>query len=171
MLKLKLQTLATWYKEPTHWNRPWCWERLEAGGEGDDRGWDGCVASQTQRTWVWARSRRWWWTWKPGMLQLKGWQRVGHDWATEQQTAPWLEGGGGGFLLSFGCFLVCFALFGFVYFGGRQRGLLLLDVSCHCLHATRRTKICITVSGILCARNSSKCLVTYLIFKTQENEI
>ena len=43
-------TLATWCKEPTHWKKPWCWERLRAGGEGDDRGWDGWMASLTQWT-------------------------------------------------------------------------------------------------------------------------
>jgi len=53
MLKLKLQYFATWWEELTHWKRPWCWERLRAGGEGDDRGWDGWMASLTQWTWVW----------------------------------------------------------------------------------------------------------------------
>ena len=48
MLKLKLQSFATWCEEPTHWKRPWCWERLKAGGEGNDRGWDGWMASPTQ---------------------------------------------------------------------------------------------------------------------------
>ena len=70
--------LATWCEELTHWKRPWCWERLKAGGEGDNRGWDGWMA---QWTWVWASSRSWWWTGKPGMLQSMGLQRVGHDWA------------------------------------------------------------------------------------------
>ena len=46
-------TLATWCEEPTHWKRPWCWKKLKAGGERDDRGWDGWMASLTQRTWVW----------------------------------------------------------------------------------------------------------------------
>ena len=50
-------TLATWCEELTHWQRPWCWERLRAGGEGDKRGWDGWMASLTQWTWVWASSR------------------------------------------------------------------------------------------------------------------
>ena len=50
-------TLATWCKELTHWKRPWCWERLKAGGEGDDRGWAGWMASLTRWTWVWASSR------------------------------------------------------------------------------------------------------------------
>ena len=69
MMKLNSNTLATWCEELTHWKRSWCWERLEAGGEGDDRGWDGWIASLTQWTWVWASSRNWWWTGKPGMLQ------------------------------------------------------------------------------------------------------
>ena len=76
-------TLATWCEELTHWKRPWCWEGLGAGEEGDDRGWDGWVASLTQWTWVWAASTSWWWTGKPGVLHSMGSQRVGHDWATE----------------------------------------------------------------------------------------
>ena len=63
--------------------RPWCWERLKAGGEGDDRGWDGWMASLTWCTWVWVSSRSWCWTGKPGVLQSMGSQRVRHDWATE----------------------------------------------------------------------------------------
>ena len=77
-------TLATWCKELTHWKRPWCWERLNAGGEGDGKGWDGWMASPTRCTWVWVSSGSWWWTGKPGMLQSMGLQRVGHDLATEQ---------------------------------------------------------------------------------------
>ena len=65
---------------PTHWKRPWCWERLKAGGEGDDRGWDGWMASLTQWTGVWASSGRWWMTRKSGMFQTMGLQRVGWDW-------------------------------------------------------------------------------------------
>ena len=76
-------TLATWCEELTHWKRPWCWEGLKAGGEGDDRGWDGWMASPTQWTWLWASSRNWWWTEKPGMLQSMGLQRVRPDWVTE----------------------------------------------------------------------------------------
>ena len=52
-------TLATWCEELTHLKRPWCWERLRAGGEGDDRGWDGWMASPTRWTWVWVNSERW----------------------------------------------------------------------------------------------------------------
>ena len=61
----------------------WCWEGVGAGGEGDDRGWDGWMASQTQWTWVWVNSGSWWWTGRPGILRFMGSQRVGHDWATE----------------------------------------------------------------------------------------
>ena len=76
-------TLATWCKELTYWKRPWCWERLKAGGEGDDRGWDGWMASPTQWTWVWVSSGSWWWTGRPSVLQPMGSQTVGHSWATE----------------------------------------------------------------------------------------
>ena len=76
-------TLATSCKELTHWKRPWCWEGLGAGGEGDDRGWDGWMASPTHCTWVWVNSGSWWWTGRPGVLQFIGSQRVGHDWASE----------------------------------------------------------------------------------------
>ena len=71
--------LATWCKELTPWERPWCWERLKAGGEGDNRGWDGWMASSTS----WASFRSWWWTGKPGVLQSMGLQRVGYNWVTE----------------------------------------------------------------------------------------
>ena len=59
------------------------WERLKAEGEGDNRGWDGWMASPTQWTWVWVNSRSWWWTGKPGVLQYMGLPRVRQDWATE----------------------------------------------------------------------------------------
>ena len=81
--------LATWCKELTHWKRPWRWERLKAGGERDDRGWDGWIASPTQWTWVWVNSRSWWWTGRPGVLQSMGLQGVRHDRATElNRTEP-----------------------------------------------------------------------------------
>ena len=76
-------TLATSCKELTHWKKPWCWEGLGAGGEGDDRGWDGCMASPTRCTWLWVNSGSWWCTGRPGVLWFMGSQRVGHDWATE----------------------------------------------------------------------------------------
>ena len=76
-------TLATSCEELTYWKRPWFWEGLRAGGEGDNRGWDGWMASLTRWTWVWVNSGSWWWTGRPGMLWFMGLQRVGHDWATE----------------------------------------------------------------------------------------
>ena len=76
-------TLATWHEELTHLKRPWCWERLRVGGEGDDRGWGGWMASPTQWTWVWVDSGSWWWTGRPGVLRSMGSQTVRHDWATE----------------------------------------------------------------------------------------
>ena len=76
-------TLATCCEELTYWKRPWCWERLKSGGEGDDKWWDGWMASVSQWTWVWVSSGNWWWTGKPGVLQFMGSQRVGHDWANE----------------------------------------------------------------------------------------
>ena len=85
----------------THWKRPWCWERLKAG-EGDDRGWDGWMASPTQWTWVWVDSGSWWWTGKPGVLRFMGSQKVGHDWVTE--------------LYWFSFLYVCFPDFILVYF-------------------------------------------------------
>ena len=63
----RYNTSATCFEEPTHWKRPRCWERLKAGGEGDDRGWDGWMAPPTQWTWVWANYRRSWRTRKPGV--------------------------------------------------------------------------------------------------------
>ena len=85
-------TLATWCKELTHLKRPWFWERLRAGGEGDDRGWDGWMASLTQWTWVWVDSGSWWCTGRPGVLRFMVSQRVRHDWATElelETTQVW----------------------------------------------------------------------------------
>ena len=84
MLKLKLHDiLATWCKEQTHWKRPYCWGRLRAGGEGDNRGWDGWMALPTWWMWVWASSESLSWTGKPGVLQSTGLQRVRHNWVTE----------------------------------------------------------------------------------------
>ena len=83
MLTLKLLTLVTWCEELTHLKRPWCWERLKVGGEGDDRGWDCWMSSLNQWTWACVSSRSWWWTGRPGVLQSMGSQRVEHDWVTE----------------------------------------------------------------------------------------
>ena len=76
-------TVATSWEELTRWKRPWCWEGLGAGGEGDDRGWDGWMASPTQWTCVCIDSGSWWWTGRPGVLQFMGLQRVGYNWVIE----------------------------------------------------------------------------------------
>ena len=87
MLKLKLQYFGHLITKNWHiLKRPRCWERLKAGGEGDDRGWDGWMASPTQWKWVWVNSGRWWWMGKPGVLQSMGLQRVGHYWAHSSST-------------------------------------------------------------------------------------
>ena len=72
-----------WSPDAKHWKRPWCWERLKAGGERDDRWWHDWMASLTPWTWVWVDSGSWWWTGRPGMLWFMGSQRVRHDWVTE----------------------------------------------------------------------------------------
>ena len=81
----KAETPVVWPPHVKSWlfGKDWCWEGLQVGGEGDDRGWDGWMASPTQGTWVWVNSRSCWWTGRPGVLRFMGFQRVGHDWATE----------------------------------------------------------------------------------------
>ena len=82
----KAETLVLWPPHEKSWligkdsdaRRDW-----GAGGEGDDRGWDGWMASLTRWTWVWVNSGSWWWTGRPGVLRFMGSQRVGHDWATD----------------------------------------------------------------------------------------
>ena len=78
------ETPVLWPADVKNWlsGKDRCWERLKAGGEGNNREWDGWMASLTQWTWVWASSRSWW-TGKSGVLQSMGLQRVRHDWATE----------------------------------------------------------------------------------------
>ena len=83
MLSRLVSTLATSWEGLTHWKRPWCWDGLGAGGEGDNRRCRGWMASPTRWTWVWVNSRSWWWAGRPGVLQFMGSQRVGHNWATE----------------------------------------------------------------------------------------
>ena len=82
MLKLKLQYFDHLMRRVDSLEKPWCWEGLGTGG-GDDREWDGWMASLTQWTWVWVNSVSWWWTGRPGVLWFIGLQRVGHNWATE----------------------------------------------------------------------------------------
>ena len=77
------ETPILWPPHVTHWKRLWYWEGLRAGGEEDNRGWVGWMASPTWWTWVWVNSGSWWWTGRPGVLWFMGSQRVGHDWATE----------------------------------------------------------------------------------------
>ena len=57
--------------------------KIEGRRKGDDRGWDGWMASLTRWMWVWVNSGSWWWTGRPGVLRFMGLQRVGHNWATE----------------------------------------------------------------------------------------
>ena len=80
-------TLATWCEELIHWKRLWCWERLKAEGEVDDRG-DGWMTSPTRWKRVRASSGIWWRMEKTGMLQSMGSRRVGHDWVTELNWSP-----------------------------------------------------------------------------------
>ena len=80
-LMLTLQYFGHLMGRTDSFEKPWCWERLKAGGEGDDRGWDGWMVSPTQWTWVWVSSGSWWWTGKPGMLQSMG-----------LQSQTWLSG-------------------------------------------------------------------------------
>ena len=81
MLKLKLQYFGHLIRRADSFEKT-DWERLK-GREGDDRGWDGWMASLTQWIWVWVTSRSWWWTGRPGVLRFMESQRVGPDWATE----------------------------------------------------------------------------------------
>ena len=80
---VEAETPILWPPDAKSWKRPWCWERLRAGGEGDNGGWDGWMASPTWWTWVWVNSRSWWWIPRPSVLWFMGSQRVGHDRATE----------------------------------------------------------------------------------------
>ena len=82
MLKLKLQSFGHLMWRTDSLEKTWCWERLKVR-VGVDRGWDSWMASPTQWTWVWASTRSWCWTGRPGMLQSMGLQSVGHDWVTE----------------------------------------------------------------------------------------
>ena len=89
MLKLKLQYFGHLMRRANSFKRPWCWERLRAGGEGDNRGWGGWMTSLTQWTWVWVNSGSWWWTGRPGVVWFMELQRVRHDRATELNWSIW----------------------------------------------------------------------------------
>ena len=88
-LKLKLEYLATSCEELTHWKRPWCWVGLGAGGEGDDRGWDGWMTSPTQWSWVWMNSESWWWTGRPSVLRFMGSQSW--TWLSDWTELNWSD--------------------------------------------------------------------------------
>ena len=101
MLKLKLQYSGHLTGRTDSFEKTLMLERLKAGGEGDDRGSNGWMASPTRWTWVWINSRAWQWTGRPGVLQSMGSQRVGYNWATElnytvfadhqQNTLSWVD--------------------------------------------------------------------------------
>ena len=122
-------TLAISCEELTHWTRPWCWEGLGAGGEGEDRGWDGWMASPTRWAWVWVNSGSLWWTGRPGVLWFMGLQRVGHDWAADltdwltenlwriYNTASCIFGKGGNASVTV-CISYCITVFQLIFFPG-----------------------------------------------------
>ena len=89
MLKLKLQYFGHLIRRTDSFEKTLMLGKIEGRGKGDDRGWDGWMASPTQWTWVWVNSGSWWWTWRPGMLQSMGSQRVRHDWVTELNQTEW----------------------------------------------------------------------------------
>ena len=88
MLGLRLQYFGHLMWRIGSLERPWCWEGLGAG-EGDDRGWDGWMASLTRWTWVCVNCGSWWWTGRPGVLRFMGSQRAGRDWAMELNWTEW----------------------------------------------------------------------------------
>ena len=114
MLKLKLQyfghlmrrvdslekTPILWPPHAKSWLIGKDSEGLRAGGEGDDRGRDGWMASPTWWTWIWVNSGSWWWTGRPGMLQFMGFQGVRHNWVTELNWT-WIHGRNSGKLFSY----------------------------------------------------------------------
>ena len=89
MLKLKFQYFGHLLQRTDSLEKTLMLGMIKAGGEGDDRGWDGWMASPTPWTWVWVSSGSWWWTGRPAVLQSMGSQRVGHDWATELKENLW----------------------------------------------------------------------------------
>ena len=89
MLKLKLQYFCCLMWRTDSFEKTPMLGKIKVWGEGNGRGWDGWMASPTQWTWVWVNSGSWWWIGRPGVLQSTGWQRVGHDWATELNWNIW----------------------------------------------------------------------------------
>ena len=89
MLKLKLQYFGHLMRRVDSLEKTLILGGIGTGGEGDNRGWDGWMASLTQWMWVWVNSRSWWWTGRPGVLRFMGSRRVGHDWVTELNWTIW----------------------------------------------------------------------------------
>ena len=92
MLKLKLQYFGHLIQRTDYLKRPWCWERLKAGGEGDDRGWDGWMASQTLWVWVWVSSGNWWWTgtcWMDSRVCCSPWDHKESDMTEQLNWTDW----------------------------------------------------------------------------------
>ena len=87
-LKLKLQFFGHLMQRPESLEKTLMLGKIEGRGEGDERGWDGWMASLTRWTWVWVNSGNLWWTRRPGVLRFMGSQRVEHDWATELNWKP-----------------------------------------------------------------------------------
>ena len=81
MVKLKLQYFGPLMWRTDSLGKTLMLRKIEGRRKRGDRGWDGWMASLTQWTWVWANSRSWWWTGRPGVLQSMGSWRAGHNWA------------------------------------------------------------------------------------------
>ena len=127
----KAETPILWLPHAKSWlnGKDWCWEGLGAGGEGDDKGWDGWMASLTRWTWVWVNSRSWWWTGRPGVLRFMGSWRVRHDWSTELNCPcaislphSWVGFKNDNALSHILCFIYCyFEGWLFVFWAGENR--------------------------------------------------
>ena len=81
---VEAETPVLWPPDEKSWliEKTWCWERLRAGGEGDNRGWDSWIASPTWWTWIWVDSRNWWWT-QAWCAAVHGVTKFRHTWVTE----------------------------------------------------------------------------------------
>ena len=91
MLKLKLQYFGHLMQRTDSFEKSLMLGKIEGRRRGDNRGWDGWMASPIQWTRAWVNSGNWWWTGRPGVLQSMGSQRVGHDWATKLNWSPFRD--------------------------------------------------------------------------------
>ena len=91
MLKLKLHYFGHLMRRADSFERPWCLERLKAGEEGDNRGWDGWMAPLPQWTWVWVNSGSWWWRWSPGELHAVHGVAKSWTWLSDWTELNWTE--------------------------------------------------------------------------------